>query len=39
LHQIDDEDDREQIALWAKQVVKGKMSEEEFAERIRRIKF
>ncbi len=34
LQQIADEDDREQIALWAKQVAKGKISEEEFAERI-----
>ena len=34
LQQIADEDDREEIALWAKQVAKGKISEEEFAERI-----
>jgi tetratricopeptide (TPR) repeat protein len=35
LHEIADEDDREQIELWAKQVVKGKITEEEFGERVR----
>jgi mannitol/fructose-specific phosphotransferase system IIA component (Ntr-type) len=34
LHEIPDEDDREQIELWAKQVAKGKISEEEFGERV-----
>jgi hypothetical protein len=34
LHEIADEDDREQIELWAKQVVKGKITEEEFGERV-----
>jgi hypothetical protein len=34
LHEIADEDDREQIELWAKQVSKGKISEEEFGERV-----
>jgi tetratricopeptide (TPR) repeat protein len=35
LHEIADEDDREQIELWAKQVTKGKISEEEFGQRMR----
>ena len=35
LHEIADEDDRDQIELWAKQVAKGKISEEEFGERVR----
>jgi hypothetical protein len=35
LHEIADEDDREQIELWAKQVAKGKITEEEFGERVR----
>lgn len=35
LHEIADEDDREQIELWAKQVGKGKISEEEFAVNIK----
>jgi hypothetical protein len=34
LHEIADEDDREQIELWAKQVAKGKISKEEFGERL-----
>lgn len=34
LHEIADEDDREQIELWAKQVTKGKISEEEFGVRV-----
>jgi tetratricopeptide (TPR) repeat protein len=34
LHEIADEDDREQIELWAKQVAKGKITEEEFGERV-----
>jgi hypothetical protein len=34
LHKIEDEDDREQIELWAKQVAKGKITEEEFGERV-----
>ena len=37
LHEIEDEDDREQIELWAKQVAKGKITEEEFGERVRGI--
>ena len=37
LHEIADEDDREQIELWAKQVAKGKISEEEFGERVREL--
>lgn len=35
LHEIADEDDREQIELWAKQVAKGKITEEEFGERVK----
>jgi len=35
LHEIADEDDRDQITLWAKQVAKGKITEEEFGERVR----
>ena len=34
LHEIADEDDREQIELWAKQVAKGKITEEEFGVRV-----
>jgi hypothetical protein len=34
LHEIADEDDRDQIELWAKQVAKGKITEEEFGERV-----
>jgi hypothetical protein len=37
LHEIEDEDDREQIELWSKQVAKGKITEEEFGERVRGI--
>jgi len=35
IEQVGDEDDREQIELWAKQVVKGKITEEEFGELIK----
>ena len=34
LHDIEDEDDRDQIMLWAKQVAKGKITEEEFQVKI-----
>jgi tetratricopeptide (TPR) repeat protein len=34
LHEIADEDDRDQIELWAKQVAKGKITEEEFGGRV-----
>ena len=34
LHEIVDEDDRDQIELWAKQVAKGKISEAEFTEKL-----
>jgi Flp pilus assembly protein TadD len=34
LHEILDEDDRDQIELWAKQVAKGKISEDEFKEKL-----
>jgi hypothetical protein len=37
LHEITDEDDREQIELWAKQVAKGKITEEEFGERVKNL--
>ena len=35
LHEIADEDDRDQIELWAKQVAKGKITEEEFAVKMK----
>lgn len=35
LHEVSDEDDREQIELWAKQVAKGKITEEEFNLKIK----
>ena len=35
IEQVGDEDDREQIELWAKQVVKGKITEEEFGENVK----
>ena len=34
LYKIKDEDDREQIELWARQVAKGKITEDEFVARI-----
>jgi len=37
LHEIPDEDDREQITLWARQVVKGRLTESEFTERLKDI--
>jgi hypothetical protein len=37
LHEIEDEDDREQIELWAKQVAKGKITEEELGERVKNL--
>jgi hypothetical protein len=37
LHEIPDEDDREQITLWARQVVKGRLTELEFAELLKDI--
>ncbi len=38
LYEIADEDDREQIELWAKQVAKGKITEEDFVERVRKFR-
>jgi len=35
LHEIDDEDDKEDILGWAEKVSSGKMTEEKFAERVR----
>ncbi len=35
LFEIDDEDDREEILLWAKKVSKGKMTEDEFGVKLR----
>ncbi|MFM8978196.1 MAG: hypothetical protein ACKOJE_09125, partial [Bacteroidota bacterium] len=35
LHEIDDEDDKEDILGWAEKVSSGKMAEEKFAERVR----
>lgn len=37
LHEIEDEDDQDQITLWAKQVAKGKITEEEFQAKIKAI--
>jgi hypothetical protein len=37
INEIADEDDRDQIELWAKQVVKGKITEEEFGRRVSEI--
>lgn len=37
LHEIEDEDDQDQIMLWAKQVAKGKITEEEFQAKIKAI--
>jgi tetratricopeptide (TPR) repeat protein len=37
LHEIEDEDDRDQVMLWAKQVAKGKITEEEFQAKIKAI--
>ena len=37
LHEIEDEDDREQVTLWAKQVAKDKISEKEFQEKIKEL--
>lgn len=37
LHEIADEDDQDQITLWAKQVAKGKITEEEFQAKIKDI--
>jgi hypothetical protein len=34
LHEVADEDERDQIELWARQVAKGKISEADFAEKI-----
>ena len=36
--EVVDEDDSDQIRLWAKQVAKGKLTEEEFGERVKEIK-
>jgi hypothetical protein len=38
LPEIEDEDDQDQITLWAKQVGKGKITEEEFQAKIKEIK-
>jgi len=38
IQQIDDEDDREQIDLWAKHVVKGKITEEQFNVHVKALK-
>jgi hypothetical protein len=35
LHEIEDEDDQDQITLWAKQVAKGKITEDEFQAKIK----
>jgi hypothetical protein len=35
IDQIEDEDDRDQVSLWAKQVAKGKMNESEFDYKIK----
>ena len=38
IEKVADEDDREQIGLWAKQVMKGKITEEEFGEKVSNLK-
>jgi hypothetical protein len=35
IHAIEDEDDRDQVLLWAKQVAKGKITDAEFGEKIK----
>jgi hypothetical protein len=35
IHAIEDEDDRDQVLLWAKQVAKGKITEADFGEKIK----
>jgi hypothetical protein len=35
IHAIEDEDDRDQVLLWAKQVSKGKITEADFGEKIK----
>jgi tetratricopeptide (TPR) repeat protein len=35
IHEIEDEDDRDQIELWAKQVAKGKINEEQFLQNVK----
>jgi hypothetical protein len=35
VHAIEDEDDRDQVLLWAKQVAKGKITEADFGEKIK----
>ena len=37
IHEIADEDDRDQIELWARQVLKGKLSEEDFKNNLENI--
>jgi hypothetical protein len=37
IEEVADEDDREQIELWAKQVLKGKITEEEFGDRVKKM--
>jgi hypothetical protein len=37
IHEIADEDDRDQIELWARQVLKGKLSEEDFKNNLANI--
>jgi hypothetical protein len=34
LHEVEDEDDRDQIELWARQVAKGKITEAEFLQQV-----
>ena len=37
IHEIVDEDERDQIELWARQVLKGKISEEDFKNNLENI--
>jgi predicted dinucleotide-utilizing enzyme len=37
IEKVADEDDRDQIELWAKQVLKGKITEEEFGDRVKKM--
>jgi len=37
LHEISDEDDKEEVLVWAKKVSKGRMTEQEFGEKVKSI--
>jgi predicted dinucleotide-utilizing enzyme len=37
IEEVEDEDDKQQIEIWARQVVKGRITEEEFGENVKGI--